>query len=118
LRRSANYSKKKSEHGVTMMHGLIVVPYYFVGPLAVLPLLMVISRLWRLQVAINTLVGGALVLTFVSIVVPLALKWVSLAAFTGRPLAVLILLSFLFTALDAALARALPLPLDDELSEL
>ena len=101
-----------------MLHGLIVVPYYFVAPLASLPLLMVISRLLRLQVAINTLVGSAIVLSLVSIIVPLICKWVSLEAFTGRPLAVLVLLSFVFTALDAALARVLPLPLDDELREL
>jgi hypothetical protein len=101
-----------------MMHGLIVVPYYFVAPLAVLPLLMVISRFLRLKVAINTLVVGAIVLSLVSIVLPLALRWVTLDAFTGRPLALLVVLSFVFTGLDAALARALPLPLDEELSEL
>jgi hypothetical protein len=101
-----------------MLHGLIVVPYYFLGPLAGLPLLMVVSRLLRLKVAINTLVGSAIALSLVSIVVPLACKWVSLDAFTGRPLALLILLSFVFTALDAALARVLPLPLDAELREL
>ena len=101
-----------------MLHALIVVPYYFVGPLAALPLLMVVSRLLRLKVAINTLVGGAIVLSLAAIILPLMCKWVSLEAFTGRPLAVLVLLSFVFTTLDAALARVLPLPLDDELREL
>ncbi len=101
-----------------MLHGLIVVPYYFLGPLASLPFLMVVSRLLRLKVAINTLVGSAIVLTLVSIIAPLFFKWVSLDAFTGRPLAILMLLSFVFTAADAALAKALPLPLDDELREL
>ena len=101
-----------------MLHGLIVVPYYFLGPLATLPLLMVVSRLLRLKLTINTLVGGAIVLTLVSIIVPLLFKWVSVDAFTGRPLAILVLLSFVFTALDAALAARLPLPLDNELREL
>ena len=101
-----------------MMHGLIVVPYYFLGPLAGLPFLMLLSRLLRLKVAINTLVGGAIVLSLVSIIVPLACGWVSVDAFTGRPLAVLMGLSFVFTALDAALAKVLPLRLDDELREL
>jgi hypothetical protein len=101
-----------------MLHGLIVVPYYFLGPLAALPLLMVLSRVLRLKVAINTLVGCAIGLSLASIVVPLAGKWVSVDAFTGRPLAVLMALSFLFTAIDAALAKALPLALDDELREL
>jgi len=101
-----------------MLHGLIVVPYYFVAPLAALPLLMVVSRLLRLRVAINTLVGGAIVLSLLSIIVPLSCKWVSLDAFTGRPLAALVVLSFVLTACDAALAKRLPLPLDDELREL
>ena len=101
-----------------MLHGLILVPYYFCGPLASLPLLMVVSRLLRLKVTINTLVGCAIVLSLVSIIVPLSFKWVSLNAFTGRPLAVVVLLSFVFTTLDAALAKVLPLPLDDELREL
>jgi len=86
--------------------------------LAALPLLMVVSRLLRLKVAINTLVGGAIVLTLASIVVPLSFKWVTLSAFTGRPLAVLMLLSFALTVIDAALSKVLPLPLDDELREL
>ena len=101
-----------------MLHGLIVVPYYFVAPLAALPLLMAVSRLLRLRVAINTLVGSAIVLSLLSIIVPLFFKWVSLDAFTGRPLAGLVVLSFVFTACDAALAKVLPLPLDDELREL
>ena len=100
------------------MHSLIVVPYYFLGPLAALPLLMLVSRLLRLKVAINTLVGAAIVLTLISIVVPLACHWVDLGAVTGRPLAVLMLLSFVFAGLDVLLAKALPLPLDDELLEL
>jgi len=101
-----------------MLHSLIVVPYYFVAPLAFLPLLMVVSRLLRLKVAINTLVASAIVLSLLSIIAPLFFKWVSLDAFTGRPLAGLVLASIVFTACDAALAKTLPLPLDDELSEL
>jgi|SRR5579862_4578578 len=101
-----------------MLHNLIVVPYYFVAPLAFLPFLMLVSRLLRLSVTINTLVACAIVLALVSIIVPLSFKWTSLAAFTGKPLAVLVILSFVFTACDAALAKALPLRLDDELREL
>ena len=101
-----------------MLHGLILVPYYFVAALASLPLLMVLSRLLRLRIAINTLVGGAIGLSLVSIVLPLACHWAGLDAFTGRPLALLVVLSLVFAALDAALAKVLPLPLDDELREL
>jgi hypothetical protein len=101
-----------------MLHGLIVVPYYFLGPLASLPLLMVLSRLLRLKVTINALVGSAMALSLAAIVIPLACHWIDLGAFTGRPLAVLVLLSFVFATLDVALAKVLPLPLDDELREL
>jgi hypothetical protein len=101
-----------------MLHGLIVVPYYFLGALASLPLLMVVSRVLRLKVTINALVASAIVLSLVCIIVPLACHWVGLDAFTGRPLAVLVLLSFVFAALDVALAKVLPLPLDHELREL
>ena len=101
-----------------MFHWLILVPYYFLAALATLPLLMVISRVLRLKVAINTLVGGAIVLSLASIIIPLACDWVDLVAFTGRPLVVLVGLSFGFAALDVALAKVLPLQFDDELREL
>ena len=100
------------------MHGLILIPYYFVGTLAALPLLMVICRLVRFRVAINTLVGGAIAITLLSIGVPLACHWVSLGAFTGRPMLGLVLLSFVFAAADQMLSGQLPLPLDDELKDL
>jgi hypothetical protein len=100
------------------MHWVILIPYYFFCALAVLPLLMIVSRLLRLTVAINTLVGAAIVLSLAGVIVPLALDWVDLSALTGRPMLLLGLLSFVFAAGDAALARRLPLPLDQELRNL
>lgn len=100
------------------MHWLILVPYYFVGALATLPLLMLLSRLARANVSINALVGTAIGMTVASIVVPLACGWLELSAFTGRPLLLLVIASLLFAALDAALAQRLPLPLDTELRDL
>jgi hypothetical protein len=100
------------------MHWLIVIPYYFVGPLAALPCLMVLCRIVRLKLSINALVGAAIGLTLASIAVPLACDWIDLADFTGRPLLALVLASFVFAAADAALMSRLPLPLDRELQDL
>jgi len=100
------------------LHWLILIPYYFVGTLAALPLLILVCRLIRLKVAINVLVGCAISVSLAAIVVPLACKWIDLRAFTGRPMLVLVLLSFLCAALDGVLARRLPLPLDDEIRAL
>ena len=100
------------------LHWLIVVPYYFVGALAALPLLMLMCRLARAKVSINAVVGAAIGVTVAAIVVPLACGWLDLSAFTGRPLLLLLLASLLLAALDAALAERLPLPLDTELRDL
>lgn len=99
-------------------HWLIVVPYYFVGTLAMLPILIVLCRVLRLKVPINALVGAAIVLTLAGIIVPLTARVVTLAAFTGRPMLILIALSFVFAAIDAALHERLPLPLDHDLQDL
>lgn len=100
------------------MHWLILLPYYFVGALAALPFLIVVARLMRTKVPINALVGAAIVLSLLGIIVPLATGWAHRGDFTGRPLLILIVASFLFAALDALLYTRLPLPLDDELQEL
>ncbi|HXQ22828.1 MAG TPA: hypothetical protein VN812_14210 [Candidatus Acidoferrales bacterium] len=100
------------------LHWLILIPYYFVGTLAALPFLMLICRLIRLKVAINVLVGTAIALSLAAIIVPAACKWLDPRAFTGRPMLLLVLLSFLFAAVDGVLAPHLPLPLDDEIRNL
>jgi hypothetical protein len=100
------------------IHWLILIPYYFVGTLTALPLLMLICRMLRAKIAINTLVAAAIVLSLAGIIVPLASDWLDLRHFTGRPMLVLLLLSFAFAAADGALAPRLPLPLDDEIREL
>ncbi|HEX7407474.1 MAG TPA: hypothetical protein VF515_07460 [Candidatus Binatia bacterium] len=100
------------------MHWLILLPYYFIGPMAALPFLILVARVSRLKVSINTLTAGAIVLSVAAIVVPLASGWLDPSAFTGRPLALLLLLSFLFAAVDAALAGRLPLSLDNQLNDL
>jgi hypothetical protein len=97
---------------------LILVPYYFVGALAAAPLLMLLCRVVRAKVSINTLVGTAIGITVAAIGVPLACGWLSLRAFAARPLLLLLIASVLFAVLDAALAERLPLPLDKDLREL
>ncbi|MFQ5666667.1 MAG: hypothetical protein ACE5I7_09570 [Candidatus Binatia bacterium] len=100
------------------MHWLILLPYYFVGTLTLLPSLMILCRLIRLKLAINTLVASAIALSIGGIIVPLVCDWIDLSAFSARPMLVLILLSLLFAATDAALSAHLPLPLDKDLQEL
>jgi len=100
------------------LHSLIVVPYYFFLALSLLPLLVLVCRLLRLKVSIGALVGVAIGMSVAAIAIPLIADWVDLARLSGRPMLLLGLLSFVLAALDAALARVLPLPLDTELSEL
>ena len=100
------------------LHWVIVIPYYFVATLAILPFLILACRLARLKLSINSLVGAAIVLSVAGIIALLGLHWVDLGRLTGRPLLALILASFVLAALDLVLSRALPLPLDNELREL
>jgi hypothetical protein len=97
---------------------LIVVPYYFIGPLAALPALMLLCRLARAKISINALVGTAIAVTVATIGVPLACGWLDLSAFTGRLLLLLVIASLLLAALDVVLMERLPLPLDTELRDL
>ncbi len=101
-----------------MLHALIVVPYYFVGALAVLPFLILLCRLLRANIGINALVGTSIGLTVAGLIGPLAGHWIALSAFTGRPLLVLVILSLLFAAIDTTLAPHLPLTLDKQLNDL
>ncbi len=100
------------------LHWFILVPFYFFGSLAILPLLIIIARLLRLKVSINTLVGTAIALSLAGIIVPLACDWIDLVSFRGRGMLALGVLSVLLAAVDAALVNALPLPLERELREL
>ena len=100
------------------MHWLIVIPYYFVAPLATLPFLILVCRLMRAKLSINTLVGGAIAFSVLAVIAPLVCGWLDLSAFTGRSLLLIVLASFLFAAIDALLKEWLPLPLDKELHDL
>ncbi len=100
------------------LHWLIVIPYYFVGALAALPLLVLTCRLFRVKVSINALVGAAIALAVAGVVLPLVCGTVDIRALSGRPLLLLICASLLLAAIDAALTESLPLPLDSELREL
>ncbi|HVO26488.1 MAG TPA: hypothetical protein VMW56_22995 [Candidatus Margulisiibacteriota bacterium] len=100
------------------LHWFILIPFYFFGSLAALPLLILICRLLRLKVSINALVGTAIALSIAGIAIPLACDWVDLAALRGRHMLALGVLSILLAAVDAALVNTLPLPLDQELQDL
>jgi len=101
-----------------MLHGLILIPYYFFGALAALPLLMIVCRVIRLKVPIHVLVGIAIASSVGGIALPLILDLVDLQAFTARPMLLLGLASFVLAAIDGLLEPVLPLPLDKELQQL
>ena len=101
-----------------VLHWFILVPFYFFGSLAALPLLIIVCRLLRLKASINALVGIAIALSVGGIVIPLACDWVDLVAFRGGPMLALGVLSMVLAAVDAALLHVLPLPLDQELQDL
>jgi xanthine/uracil permease len=100
------------------LHWLIVIPLYFFAALALLLLSILIVRLLRLRVSVNPLVTGAVIFALALIVAPVVAGWVTLDAYTGRSLLVLILATFAIAALDTLLRSHLPIPLDKELEEL
>ena len=99
------------------LHWLIVIPLYFFAALTLLLSLILVARLLRLRVSVNPLVIGAAALALGLIVAPLVAGWVTLDAYTGRVVLVLIVASFAVAGIDTLLQSLLPLPLDDELRE-
>ena len=99
-------------------HWLLLIGYYFFAALTCLLVLMLLGRVLRASVTINTLVMGAIGVSLIAIVLPLLLGWARLADYTGARLLLLGLSTFVLAALDVALQRWLPLPLDRELEEL
>jgi hypothetical protein len=99
------------------LHWLIVIPLYFFASLALLLSFILVARLLRLRVSVEPLTAGASALAFALIVAPLVAGWVTLDAYTGRILLVLIVASFAAVGVDTLLQPLLPLPLDDELRE-
>ena len=100
-----------------MLHALILFPYYFFGALATLLVLMIVSRVLRLGVSINVLVGLAIVVGVLGLAIPLAADLFDLHDLGGKPMLVLAASTFVLAGVDVLLAKALPLRLDDELKE-
>ncbi|MCK6554874.1 hypothetical protein L6Q96_09890 [Candidatus Binatia bacterium] len=100
------------------MHWLILIPCYFFGAMSLLALFMLCSRLLRLRLPIDWLVGIAIAVAAVAVVAPLALGVVDLHAVSGRAVLVVGLASFVLTGIDVAVARLLPLPLDRDIERL
>lgn len=101
-----------------MLHYFIVIPYYFFGALFCLATLLLLCRVTRLRIAIHNLVGVAILLSAAGLVIALATPQISVADLRAIPMLVLGLGSMLLAFVDVLLARALPLPLDDELRAL
>jgi hypothetical protein len=102
---------------VGSLHWLIVIPFYLFGSITLLLSFILAARLLRLRVSVDPLVTGASALAIGLIVVPLVAGWVTLDAYRGRVLVLLIVTSFALAGLDTLLQRLVPLPLDEELRE-
>jgi hypothetical protein len=87
------------------------------GSITLLLSFILAARLLRLRVSVEPLVTGACALAIGLIAVPLVAGWVTLDAFAGRVLVVLIVASFALAGVDTLLQPLVPLPLDEELRE-
>jgi hypothetical protein len=96
---------------------MIVIPFYIFGSITLLLSFILAARLLRLRVSVYPLVTGASASAMGLIVVPPIAGWVTLDAYAGRVLVVLIVASFALAGLDTLLRRLVPLPLDEELRE-
>ncbi|MBI3783588.1 MAG: hypothetical protein HY270_09315 [Deltaproteobacteria bacterium] len=101
-----------------MLHAFILFPYYFFGALTILLLSMIVSRVLRLGVSINVLVGIAIAAGILGLAIPLAADVFDLHQLGGKPMLVLAASTFVLAAVDAVLAKVLPLALDTELKEI
>jgi hypothetical protein len=102
---------------VSVVHWLVVVPFYFFSAILMFLVLALVSRLVRLQIGANALAITAVVLALAVVATPLAAHWIGLAQLTARPLLALTAATFLLAALDTLLQPLLPLPVDRELSD-
>ena len=99
------------------LHWLILIPFYFVGSITLLLSFILAARLLRLRVSVDPLVPAACALAIGLTLVPLVAGRVTLDAYGGRVLVVLIVASFALAGLDTLLRPLVPLPLDEELRE-
>lgn len=97
------------------LHWLILIPYYFFGALALLSLMILISRILRLGVRINTLVSIAMVVTVFDLAFVLTTGILSIDDFTALPMIGLFAVSLVVAFIDYALLGNLPLSLDEEM---
>jgi hypothetical protein len=100
-----------------VLHGLVVVPFYFFSAVLTFLVLALASRLVRLQVGANALAIAAVILAVGVVAVPLALDWIDLPHLNGRRLLALAAATFVLAALDTLLQPFLPVPADRDLSE-
>ncbi len=98
------------------LHWLILIPYYFFGTLAVLTLLVLLTRVTRIKTSINTLVGIAIASTVFDLVFVLSTGMLKIDHFTAGPMLAIGGASFVFAFIDFLLRKSLPLPLDEELA--
>lgn len=102
---------------MSSLHWLIVIPFYFFTALLVFFVLAITCRVLRARVGANPLAITAAVTALVATVVPAALGWLPLEAYTSMRMVALAVGSFVLAVLDMLLMPTLGLPLDDELRD-
>ena len=100
------------------MHWLILIPYYFFGALTLTLAAVSVVRVLRLHAPIHLLVSGAVALAAAGAVVPPALGWIGLSAYTAARLLLLVAASMALAVLDAWLATRFPSTVDEALEGL
>lgn len=97
------------------MHALIVFPYYFFAALNLAVVLVLLTRLLRLKVSINTLVTTSVVVSLVAMILVMSHDEISARDLKGGPMLVMAIVSFVLAGLDALLKKSLPHQIDQEL---
>jgi hypothetical protein len=95
-----------------LLHWLVVIPYYFLGALALSGLFAVTSRLLRLPVTIERVNAAAVFVSMATLAALLGSGIVGIDDLTIVPLVVLGLASFVLAGVDSVLMNGRPLLLE------
>jgi len=100
------------------LHWLIVIPFYFFAALSLFFALSITCRLVRAKLGANPLAVAAALTALLAAIVPVAVGWIPLSAYTTLRMIGLGVASFVLAAVDTVLMPGLGLPLDDELRDI
>jgi len=95
-----------------MLHGLILIPYYFLGTMCLVALITLLCRVIRLNTSGGAFVPLAVAISVGAITISLVTGWATLADFHWKGVVALMASSFVLAGLDAGLKKVLPLTCD------